>query len=376
MNFQNTSKSALLNQKGNAVIIALVALVIVAVGALGYLSTRTNEEATSAPVDASASSEPAAGENKAEVAEAKPDAEQAPQIEIKPGNPTVAMVKGKEIKRAEVVQYMQTLPQNIQQLPIEQLFPLALDQVINSKIIDARVDGVSLDNDPVVKAQMAEAKKNIVRTVYMQQEAQKALTEDRLQAAYDEYVKNFPEVEEIKSRHILVKDEDLAKDLIKQLKDGGDFDALAKEYSVDSTKATGGQLNYIAKGDQVLPGFIEALFDTKVGEFTKKPVETEVGYHIIEVQDIRQRPPAPYEQAKPFLAAQLRGSVLNEVIAKWRDQADVETFDINGNGIEPAGGEEAPDAETPTPETAARATTEAAPEEAANEETPAEAPAE
>lgn len=336
-------------ERGNAVIVVLVVLLVVAVGAIAYLSTQMNK----GDDDASSASTQVASNTAA----ADPAAQQAaqdataPAPNIEPGNPVVAKVAGQDITRLDVFNFIQTLPPQTQQLPVQQLFPLARDQVVNASVINKQVQGVNLDSDPMVKKQLAAAKDQIVKGVYVQKQVDKAMTDERIKAAYDSYVENFPEIPEVKTRHILVEDEAKAKDLIKQLKDGADFAELAKEHSTDATKENGGELGYISKQDQVIPAFIEKAFELKPGEMTQEPLKTEFGYHIIEVSEARNRPPATLEQAKPFLAAQLRGAVLNELVADWRDDAKVEVFDINGQPIEPAAGDETP-AEEPAAEEA------------------------
>ncbi|MCC6598280.1 MAG: peptidylprolyl isomerase [Alphaproteobacteria bacterium] len=335
-------------QRGNVAIIALVVLAVVAVGATIVLSgkiggdksaTQTTPEvaatqASPAETETAAgdetaadATEPASEKAEDKTAEAKTPAE-APVIE--PGNPVVAKVNGRDISRLDVFNFIQTLSPQIRQMPVEQLFPLALDQVVNAELIGEKVKKEpELEKDPAVQEQLKIAKQQIVRSVFMQKEAEKAVTEDMIKAAYEDYKKNFPEVEEIKARHILVKDEALARDLIKQIKDGGDFAALAKEHSIDATKERGGELNFFSKQD-VVPEFADASFSMDVNEVSDKPVKSEFGYHVIQVLEKRQRPPADYEQAKPYLLAQLRGKVLGDVVQKWRENAKIETFDING----------------------------------------------
>ncbi|MGB0720651.1 MAG: peptidylprolyl isomerase, partial [Bdellovibrionales bacterium] len=232
------------------------------------------------------------------------------------------------------------------QLPVDQLFPLALEQVINANILADKTKGVKLDNDPAVKQQLEAAKEQIVRTVYLQKQVEKELTEDRLKQGYEAYVKAFPKVEETKAAHILVDDESLAKKLIKELDNGADFAELAKENSKDNTAANGGDLGYFAK-NEVVPEFAEAAFELEPGTYGKKPVKSEFGYHVVKVEDRRMRQPADFEQAKPILEAQLRNAVLNEIVQGWRSKADIERYDINGDAIEPASGEEAVAPETP-----------------------------
>lgn len=353
-NKANTQNSS----SGGKVIVALIALVLIAVGAIAYLSGQIGGEkdATSsaaqvaandneeAAVDTAATETAAGAETQEAAAEAQPAEQQADAepITIEPGNPVVAKVNGEDVTRIDVFAYIQNLGPQVQQMPIEQLFPMAVNQVVNAKIVNEKIAKTNLDNDPAVKQQLEAAKEQIVRNVFIQKEVEKAMTDERLKQAYDQYTANFPEIEEVKTRHILVQDEELAKDLLKQIKDGADFAALAKEHSIDATKDKGGELNYIAKTDQVLPEFADAALALDVGEVSKKPLETQFGYHIIETLDKRTRKPAEFEQAKPFLAAQIRNDVLNELVEGWREAADIEVLNINGQPIEPAAGDEAP----------------------------------
>jgi len=322
-------------EAGNVVVIVLVALVVAAIGGMAYFSGHlANKDRTEGDVaETPAAVETASGES---ITAPPPP----PQTEIKPGNPIVAKIGDQEVTRLDIFNFMQTLPAETRQLPMDQLFPLVQNQMINMSLVKEKSAKVNLDNDPLVKQQLEAAKQNIVPVVFMQREVEKQLNDDRLKAAYDQYVANFPEIEESKSRHILVEDEALAKDLIKQLNEGASFEELAKQHSKDSTAAQGGELAYFAKTD-VVPEFGEAAFSQEIGAVSAEPIKSQFGYHVIKVEERRQRPPADFEQAKPFLAGQLRNVVTNEIVQKWRDEAGVEVFDINGDAIEPAAGEEA-----------------------------------
>lgn len=103
-----------------------------------------------------------------------------------------------------------------------------------------------------------------------------SISDKELKAAYDEY--EAP----IEVSHILVDDEEKAKDLINQLNDGADFAELAKENSSDSTAQNGGSLGKISKG-QMVPEFEEAAFALEEGKYSEEPVKTKYGYHIIKV---------------------------------------------------------------------------------------------
>lgn len=322
-------------QSGNVVVIVLVALVVLAVGGLAYTSGKFAGKDKKDGANAPAAVETASGE-----AVKAPAAE---QIEIKPGNPVVAKVGDNEITRADILNYMQTLPANARQLPINQLFPQVQDQVINMNLIAEKSKKAKLDNDPLVKQQLEAAKQRILPVVFLQREVEKRLTEDRIKKSYETYKSGFPNVQETKAKHILVDDEKLAKELIKKINDGASFEELAKEHSKDPTGKDGGELGYFAK-NEVVPEFAEAAESQEIGAISAKPVKTQYGFHIIKVEERRKRPPAEYEQAKPFLEGQLRQIITNEIVQGWREEAGVELYDINGDKIEPAAGEEQKDA--------------------------------
>lgn len=260
-----------------------------------------------------------------------------PQTEAKTNvvskdNPVVAKVGDKQITRQDVVDFMNLMPQNFRQIPQENLFPMALEQLINNEVIGNKVKGSNLENDEEVQKELSNAKDQIIRGKFVEREVKKAVTEDRIKEAYEEYKKNFPKTEEVKAAHILVDDENKAKEIIKKLDSGEDFAKLAKENSKDGTAETGGDLGYFAEGE-VVPEFSKAAFATDKGSYTKKPVKSAFGYHIIKVEDKRTRPAADYATAKPYLEQELSRKVLDEVIGKWREEAKIERMDINGKPL-------------------------------------------
>lgn len=314
------SKITNTKESGNAIIIVLAVVVVVAVGALGYFAMNKKEAVNAA--------EPASGSEQAQKG-----------MEIKEGNPVVAKVNDKNITRSDVLAYIQQLPENVRQQPIGQLFPAAQEQVINGRVIDMETAKVDLNADPEVQAQVERAKKEIIKNIYVQREVAKRVTEDSLKSAYNTYKENFPKVEERKARHILVDSEEKARDALQKVMGGADFEALAKEISADNASAAqGGDVGYFAKSD-VVAEFAEAAFATPVGEITSEPVQTQFGYHVIKVEDSRQRPVPPYEQVKPLLEVQLRQAALNSLVQDWKDKQEIVRYDINGEPIEPAAGE-------------------------------------
>jgi peptidyl-prolyl cis-trans isomerase C len=147
-------------------------------------------------------------------------------------------------------------------------------------------------------------------------------TEDELKKAYEEVKENASRTE-YKARHILVKEEDEAKKLIEELEGGADFGDLARKHSLGPTGKNGGELDWFDSNQMVAP-FSEAVAAMEVGTFTKAPVQTQFGWHVIELQDSRKAEPPSYEEAKPQLVVLLKRQAIGEKLIGMRDGAMVE----------------------------------------------------
>ncbi len=298
----------------------LIAVIAIAAAAICFavLKGNNNNPPKSIP-DVAASVEPAA--------EPTPSA----------NDPVVATVDGKNVLRSEVLAFTKNFPPQMQQVPVEQLFTIAQEQVIAAKIVDAKAAKISeLPTDPEVLKRLADAKTQIIRTVYLEKEIEKQLSDDRIQKAYDKFKASQSGIQEVHARHILVDKEETAKDIIKKIEGGAKFEDLAKEFSSDkSNKDNGGDLGYFTK-EAMVKEFADAAFAMNKDEVSKTPVKTQFGWHVIQVLDKRNKPVPTLDDVKPQIAAEERRQILNELVESWRKKADVTTFDINGNPEKPA----------------------------------------
>lgn len=276
--------------------------------------------------------ETAASEEAEESADEQGKEEQVKPFEVKPGNPTVAVVDGKDVKRVDVYNYIQTLPQDMQNLPPNAIYPLALEQVINARLIQNRAEKADLEQDELVQEQLDAARQQIIRNVYIQREIDSKIKDSELKKKYDEFIKEFGNIQERQASHILVETEEEAKELITQLNDGADFAELAREHSTGPSGSNGGDLGWFAKQDMV-PEFAEAAFSMKKGDVSNAPVQTQFGFHVIKVNDSRTRENPSFEQLADSLRAQLRREKLDETLNDWREKAEIEVFDINGEPL-------------------------------------------
>jgi peptidyl-prolyl cis-trans isomerase C len=244
-------------------------------------------------------------------------------------DPVVAVVNGVELHRSDVVAAQQALPQQYQQLPIEQIYSQLLEQMVTSELVTEAAKKANLADDPEVKKRTAQLQDRVIQDVWIRREVAQAATDKRLHEEYDKYVKNHPPKEEVKASHILVATEDEAKAVIAELEKGGDFAALAKQHSTDPSKDNGGDLGFFSR-EEMVPEFSEAAFKLAKGEYTKVPVKSQFGWHVIKVEDRRISQPS-FEDAKEELTATLTREVITAKIKELHDGAKIQTFALDGS---------------------------------------------
>ncbi len=330
-------------------IVGIIALLVVGGGAAFYFSQNMTKDgdavaevSASADAPATADASPAAGSSgeppatEEETREAEAAAATFDGVEVEKGNPVVATVDGKDITRVDVFRYIKMMPANVQQLPPQAVYPIALDQVINTRLVQNKAEAAGLENDPEVRQQLDMAKQQIIRTVYVQRAVDKEISDSDLKKKYDEMVGKTPAIEEVKAAHILVDSEAKAKELIEKLNGGADFAKLAAENSADpGNKDQGGDLGWFAKQDMV-PEFSDAAFKMSKGEISKTPVKTQFGFHVVKVEDKRERPKPSFEEVKPMIQAEMRREKLESMLDKWKTASKIERFDINGKAVSTA----------------------------------------
>jgi peptidyl-prolyl cis-trans isomerase C len=164
-----------------------------------------------------------------------------------------------------------------------------------------------------------------LRDAYFEKKVRDAVTTEAAKTLYNDRVKNIPVRKEIRARHILVKTEDEAKKLAKELAGGADFAELAKKHSQDQGGRAGGDLGYFTRGQMVKP-FEEAAFALEKGKVSA-PVKTEYGWHLIKIEDKRDRKPPSFEEVKDQIVASLVQSKLQSTVREMRGTAKIEIVD-------------------------------------------------
>ena len=244
-------------------------------------------------------------------------------------DPVVARVDTNEIHRSDLVTALTSMPPQVQQMQMSQIYPLLIDRMVDIKLIANAGRAAGLASDPAVKRKVAEAEDRAIQEAYLDGKVKKQVTDDAIRKKYQEELSSNPPEDEVHARHILVAKEEDAKAIIAQLQKGADFAALAKQKSTDGSAKEGGDLGFFSH-DEMVPEFADAAFAMKPGEVSKVPVKTQFGFHVIKVEERRKQEAPSFDQAKEEIAGELQQELTQAAVQDLRAKAKVERFDIEG----------------------------------------------
>ena len=198
------------------------------------------------------------------------------------------------------------------------------DALITREVISQEAIKKGLDKSTEVTAQLDLQRQEALVNAFVQDYIKNhPLTEDALKKEYERQKSQIGD-KEYKARHILVKDEAEAKQIVAQLKKGALFEKIAAEKSEDQgSKGQGGDLDWSAPGRYV-PPFAEALKKLKKGQLTDPPVQTQFGWHVIRLEDERPFKTPGFEEVKPQLQQNLQRQAIDKIVGDLRAKAKVE----------------------------------------------------
>ena len=238
----------------------------------------------------------------------------------------LARVNGVDITQGDLDMAAADLDPQFARLPEEQRRLAALAALIDIKALAVKAEADKLDQTDDFKARMAFLKDRALHNELFKLEIVDKITDDEVRARYDKEVAATPPQNEVRARHILVKTKEEAQAVIKELDGGGSFEEIAKAKSTDGAAAQGGDLGYFGAG-QMVPEFEKAAFALEVGSYSKEPVQTQFGFHVIKVEDKRVQQPPAFDQVKDQVRSILLRERYTEMVEKLRSELKVEYTD-------------------------------------------------
>ncbi len=249
------------------------------------------------------------------------DAQEPPEAEDR----ILARVDGVAIHMSEVIEYAATLPPQYQQA-FDQIIPYLVQRMIDLVLLDKAAEANGLSEDEQVQARVAQLTVGVMREAYLERLISAEVDEAAVQARYQTYLEQNPPSEELRARHILLEGEEPAREIIVALDEGADFAELAEERSTGPSAAQGGDLGYFTAG-QMVPAFSDAAFAMEVGSYSKDPVQTEFGWHVILVEDRRSQAPPSFDEMAPELRQDLQAAAVETHLAGLREGAAIEVIE-------------------------------------------------
>ena len=197
----------------------------------------------------------------------------------------LATVNGKEITGVDYNLFLDSLnPQIKQYFAGEDMNKEIINELIYQALLYEDAIAKGMDKDEEFLQVVEKTKESMLKNYALGKLlATVDVTEDEVKKFYEENKEAFKEKESANASHILVSEEDKAREIYEKVKDGEDFETLAKKNSTCPSKEKGGDLGTFTRG-QMVKEFEDAVFENEVGTVTE-PVKTQFGYHIIKINE-------------------------------------------------------------------------------------------
>jgi peptidyl-prolyl cis-trans isomerase C len=253
----------------------------------------------------------------------------APAAAPKNSDPVVAIVGAYKVHMSDLQADLQSIPAQAQQLPPDQLYQMLLSQEVDRKAVLAAALKEGLQKDPAVAKQMADAANVKLENAYVQKKVLGQVSDAAVLAEYNKDYANKPGAEQVQARQILVQTQQQAQDIITQLNQGADFATLAQKDSIDPGAKNGGELGWFAQTEMV-PAFASAAFALKPGEYTKTPVQTQFGWHVILCEGKRTAPTPKLADVQAQIKQQLGDAAVQTTLDTVRGDVKIQLFNPDG----------------------------------------------
>jgi peptidyl-prolyl cis-trans isomerase C len=255
-------------------------------------------------------------------------------------DPVIARVNGMDIRESDLAMAEEDLGPELQQLPPDHRREQIINYVADVMLAAQAAEGRNLQKTNEFKQRETFFRRKLLMGLMLQDHARTQVSEESLRKVYDEQIKPMGAAEEIRARHILFRADPKdakaqeeararAQVALERIKKGEEFATVATELTEDpSGKENGGDLDYFTK-DQMVPEFANIAFQMQPGQVSN-PVRTQFGWHIIKLEDRRNRPIPEFEKVRPQIETFLIRRGQTELIGQLREKAKIERLDGKG----------------------------------------------
>jgi peptidyl-prolyl cis-trans isomerase C len=244
-------------------------------------------------------------------------------------NPVLAKVNGSEIRQSDMAMAEEELGPSLDKMDPATKKENLLAFLIDMKIVAKAAEDKKVEDTDDFKKRLAFARNRLLMDSLLASEGKAATTDEAMKKVYDEASKQITGEQEVHARHILVPTEEEAQEIEAELKKGADFAELAKKKSKDPGASDGGDLGFFTK-DQMVPEFSAVAFSLQPGQISD-PVKTQFGWHIIKVEEKRNRKAPDFDQVKGQIETYVARKAQSDYVAKLREGAKIERMDQAAN---------------------------------------------
>jgi len=254
-------------------------------------------------------------------------------VRAEEANPVLAKVNGAEIRQSDLNLAEEELGPSLAQMDPATKKDNVLAFLIDMKIVAKAAEAKKIEDRDDFKARLAFTRNRLLMDSLLAVEGKAATTDEAMKKVYDDASKQITGEQEVHARHILVETEEEAKAIKEELNKGADFAELAKKKSKDPGASDGGDLGFFTK-DQMVPEFSNVAFSLEPGKISD-PVKSQFGWHIIKVEEKRNRKAPDFEQVKAQIETYVTRKAQADYVAKLRETAKVERMDQPAEAAKP-----------------------------------------
>ena len=226
------------------------------------------------------------------------------------------------ISAQDVLNVINTLPQNIKKKPLPEIYPRVVNELINQYLITKQAYNEKLDLDQKVINLVKKSQDKILAKYWLNNYIKNETKEEKIKTFDNNYLKSFQQYKEANASHILVKNNEEARAIIKKINNKAKFSELAKTHSTGPSGKNGGNLGWFGPG-QMVKEFEQATFSLEKGEVSQEPVKTKFGFHIIKLNDIRDAKPKKLDEIKQNIIDKITKISLSNLENKIRNNQKI-----------------------------------------------------
>lgn len=238
----------------------------------------------------------------------------------------VATVNGTPIRYSDISFADEEMSAALARLEPNVRFQYLLGLLIDRRIVALAAEEKNVGDDPAVKRRQEYFNEKALRDFYWVQLMQDRVSDEAIRAWYDKNIAAAPPQTEANARHILVDTEEQAAAIAAEIAAGKSFEEAANEHSKDGSGQDGGDLGWFAREDMVEP-FANAVFSMEPGDISA-PVQSQFGWHLIEVIEFREMPKPTFEEAEEDIFRQLAREEGQKLIESLREEAKIEIIGV------------------------------------------------